>query len=1011
MLMNNVIRKRGKIQRKVVTSILLVGTIPGVLVVILTYLSGINALKNSIGANFQEMAKETADKIEIIMDREIQDAQSLALSPYIKDIVLKANKSYKEKDSKAPLGDKILNNNLTNYLKEYQNEKMKGYGSILITDIKGAVISATDKLQDYNEGEKNWWNTTFNQGKGKVFISGIDYNEGTQTYSVAVAVPIFDHGHENAIGVLKMVHDVQDIFKTITNIKIGETGHANLVTSDGTLVVCPIFPPKSHRINDELMEQISTDKPNWGIAVDDAHGSNNSIIGFAPVNSTFKMGKDNFGGKAWYIFIRQLPEETYAPMYTLLWEVSFLGIALVVVLSLTGFYAARRIVKPIGLLTEGAELIGRGRLEHHIDVKTNDEIEQLAEAFNQMSDNLEKSGKERERYLHQIEESEEHYKTLFDHAEDSMLMVDLSGKIIAVNKREEKVLGYSKDALLNQGFSRLLSEKHRDKFSHIFNDAINGKKPSTIEVEVLSVERGLLTMEMDMTGIKKGERISFVQIHLRDITERKILEKQINLERDKLETIIESMGDGMDIVDKDFRIQFMNKKFLRLFGDEAVGRTCYEVYMGRKKPCDECPVVKGIEKIDILEVNAPQGQAFLITHSPFKNIDGTTSILEIFKDITERKKLEGAIKESEEQYKNLFDHAEDSMLMIDLSGRIIAVNKRQEEIIGYSHETLLNHGFSIILTSNGIKDTYDDLFRMTLEGEKPPTTEVRILNKRGEMLTMEMSLTGIKREDKIAFVLIHLRDITKRKELEQQLLRSERLAAIGHFSSTLAHDLRNPVVGIKKRLESIQGTIGITDHETTKRILTDIILSSELLLGMVNDVLDVYQQSYEELPLIISSFSIVDALEEAIKLLQVEAEERRISVEINNRNESIAIQGDKRRLQRVFINLIDNAIKFSPTGGRVDIIFKPAAEDEVDYLLLKIEDEGPGIPSSELSRIFEPFYRKERKKEGKTGTGLGLYFCRIVVEAHQGKIWAENRNGNGAALFIKVPIGEREGGY
>src|SRR3989304_7839277 len=84
MLMNNVIRKKGKIQRKVVTSILLVGTIPGVLVVILTYLSGINALKNSIGTNFQEMAKETADKVEIIMNGEIQDAQSLALSPYIK---------------------------------------------------------------------------------------------------------------------------------------------------------------------------------------------------------------------------------------------------------------------------------------------------------------------------------------------------------------------------------------------------------------------------------------------------------------------------------------------------------------------------------------------------------------------------------------------------------------------------------------------------------------------------------------------------------------------------------------------------------------------------------------------------------------------------------------------------------------------------------------------------------------------------------------------------------------
>jgi len=111
------------------------------------------------------------------------------------------------------------------------------------------------------------------------------------------------------------------------------------------------------------------------------------------------------------------------------------------------------------------------------------------------------------------------------------------------------------------------------------------------------------------------------------------------------------MGDGLDIVDKNFKIQFMNEKFLNLFGKESIDRTCYEVYTGRDKPCNECPVVKGIEKVGVLEVNALQDRTFLITHSPFKNIDGTVSILEIFKDITERKKLEKAIKESEEIYK------------------------------------------------------------------------------------------------------------------------------------------------------------------------------------------------------------------------------------------------------------------------------------------------------------------------------------------------------------------------
>jgi len=503
-----------------------------------------------------------------------------------------------------------------------------------------------------------------------------------------------------------------------------------------------------------------------------------------------------------------------------------------------------------------------------------------------------------------------------------------------------------------------------------------------------------------------GKEIAFVQIHLRDISAKKILEREVKLERDKLETIIESMGDGLDIVDKDFRIQYMNEKFLNLFGRKAVGKSCYKVYTGRERPCDECPVVKGMEKIGILEVNTLQGQTFLITHSPIKNLDGTTSILEIFKDITERKKLEVAIRESEEQYKTLFDHAEDSMLMVDLKERVVAVNKREEDIIGYSRDTLLGRGFSSILSRED-RETLTGLFKKALAGEKPPTAEIKVLSQWGSMLTMEMNLSGIMHGKEIAFVQIHLRDITEKKELERQLLRSERLAALAHFSTTLAHDLRNPIIGIKKRLEGLQRTVESSSHGEIKRVLSDLITSSTLLAGMVNDVFDVYQNSYEEIPLIISTFSPVEAMEEAIKLLQMEAEERRIHVSFNG-HKATMVQGDKRRLQRVFINLLDNAIKYSPTGGKITIAFDPIVVNGIGYILFKIEDEGAGIPFSEFSRIFEPFYLKHEKKGNLTGTGLGLYFCKVVVELHNGNIWAENRETGGAVFYVRIPIGEDE---
>jgi two-component system sensor histidine kinase KdpD len=114
-----------------------------------------------------------------------------------------------------------------------------------------------------------------------------------------------------------------------------------------------------------------------------------------------------------------------------------------------------------------------------------------------------------------------------------------------------------------------------------------------------------------------------------------------------------------------------------------------------------------------------------------------------------------------------------------------------------------------------------------------------------------------------------------------------------------------------------------------------------------------------------------------------------------------------RRLKRVFINLLDNAIQYSDAGGRVDITFRLTGGGGGE-LLFAIEDEGIGIPPSKLASIFEPLY-KVGKKESKRGTGLGLYFCKVIVDAHCGKIWAENRPEKGAVFYITLPVRGGEG--
>lgn len=373
--------KRG-IQKKIVTAIFIVGVLPLIMGISLTYLNGRKNLKTSIGTKFQEIAKQTANKVDMFIEQEILEAQGIALSPVIRKVVKNTNKSYKDgKDAEI----RLLNNEAANYLKSYQELRKEEYIAILLTNEKGNMVAATKDIEDHYQGGDAWWQIAFNQGKGGTFVTNFYFDQMEKEYLMDMAVPIMDESGKNAIGAIKFVIKNFKIFEMIKDIQIDETGHAMLITSDKVILICPIFPPESHRIIDPVIRKIAMDQPGWTIVEDNAHGGKNAISGFAPVQSTYRLGAENFNGKRWYIFISQNPEETYAPIYSLLWRVSIYGLLLIGIISIMGYFAAYRIVTPIQTLQKGAALIGQGNLNHRLDIHTNDEIEQLANEFNNMA--------------------------------------------------------------------------------------------------------------------------------------------------------------------------------------------------------------------------------------------------------------------------------------------------------------------------------------------------------------------------------------------------------------------------------------------------------------------------------------------------------------------------------------------------------------------------------------------------------------------------------------------------
>jgi signal transduction histidine kinase len=233
-------------------------------------------------------------------------------------------------------------------------------------------------------------------------------------------------------------------------------------------------------------------------------------------------------------------------------------------------------------------------------------------------------------------------------------------------------------------------------------------------------------------------------------------------------------------------------------------------------------------------------------------------------------------------------------------------------------------------------------------------------------------------------------------------------AAMAHM---IAHDLKNPLLGIKKTLEQLERVPLETDGEQRRRILQDLLGAGDLVIGMVNEMLDLYRSDFGELPLSPTSFGTQELINTCLRLLGPELEEKNLQViGRSDPPSSIPLVADKRRLTRLLINLLSNAIKFSSDRGRITIttaLLQPEGGSG-DRVLLRVEDEGIGIPEKDLPLIFDRFYSRDQGKV-ETGTGLGLPYCKLVAEAHRGKIWAERRSGGGFAVSVVLPANAAQG--
>jgi signal transduction histidine kinase len=401
-------RKKG-LRTKIILAFLVVGTIPVVVGLGVTYWNGTSKLRVSMGENFQGLAMEASRKADLVIEKEISSKQLLARSSGIRTLVEASNEGYRDLSQSEierrlsqkarqwemkpddPLKEHILMTEVSIDLQNYPATQGEKYLAFFVTDEKGAVVASANGFPDYLHRKTEWWQKTYNGGAGRVYIGNLYFNDKAQAYAITMAVPIMGQGGRKVIGVLVVFHDIHRLLdSTVSVIRFGATGHAMLIDSVGHVLICPVIPTGSFLKDKGLVAAVTSSTPRWVLAEDDGHGGKDSIIGFAPLVRTSNITFESTG-KTWHSFIRQDPKELYAPINSLLKSVFLSGVILIGSVVVLGFILSGRLTRPLRQLQEGAEAIGRGNLDARVGIRTNDEIGQLAVEFNQMAQKLKES--------------------------------------------------------------------------------------------------------------------------------------------------------------------------------------------------------------------------------------------------------------------------------------------------------------------------------------------------------------------------------------------------------------------------------------------------------------------------------------------------------------------------------------------------------------------------------------------------------------------------------------------
>ncbi|HEY0669449.1 MAG TPA: PAS domain S-box protein [Sphingobacteriaceae bacterium] len=406
-----------------------------------------------------------------------------------------------------------------------------------------------------------------------------------------------------------------------------------------------------------------------------------------------------------------------------------------------------------------------------------------------------------------------------------------------------------------------------------------------------------------------------------------------------------------------------------------------------------------IEAEEIL-IERPDGtRRYLIAHpEPIFNSSGSLiGAVNTLVDITEQKNSE----EKHAMLAAIIESSVDAIISKTLKGIITSWNIGAEQIFGYSESEVIGKHISILIPPNRIQEE-NIIINNIKSGNRVEHFETIRIAKNGREIPISLTVSPIKNSrGQIIGASKIARDITIQNEARQKLhLYNKQLEKINsykdEFIGMASHELKTPLTSVNLYLQMLQRS---ETNEQNKKFITQSVSQLNKLNCLVSDLLDVSKIQSGKLLLRPASFEVNELIYEVAKIMQETNNSHFIEIENDLTNRKFII-ADKHRLEQVMINLLTNAIKYSPNSDRIVV----SVIDKVEKIKISITDFGIGVPEDQQEKIFTRFYRIEELGPSYSGLGIGLYISSEIITSHGGHLWVESIPGKGSTFSFEIPI-------